>query len=111
MYYLTEKIKGKIYGIATWEPDTNQSCLATARHAFNMHGLDGRVSWDYIATQKNFKGMKSNAIVITSTIAEVNKWSDIQMAKEYKYHFNKTYEYFHDNQSTIDMTEDEWNSL
>lgn len=113
MYYLTEKIGKKLFGIAKWIPDSNQSCLALAEDCFRMHGHKlGYTQGSYIETQKNWQGMTVNAPVYQTTVSDVRKWTHIDMAKHYKHHYKMDYAEFCQRQSTIkDISKEEWETL
>jgi hypothetical protein len=92
-YILARRTKGKKWeGVAAWQPDTGQTCLATAEDAFRRAGytvesLPGpgglAVGWgDVFRRQKNYT-QPAPLAVISGTVSEVGEWADLARAREY----------------------------
>jgi len=92
-YVLTQKIKNKKYIVATWKPDTKDTCFATADDAFTKHGFNSRMTGfkidvlSYVQSEKMYNGFASNCITINDTVAEVDSWHDIKHIEFLKTHY------------------------
>jgi len=89
-YVLTQKIKNKKYIVATWKPDTKNTCFALADDCFEKHGFNSRLpgfkvdTLEYVQTEKMYNGFIDNYMVINDTVAEVDKFKDLQHIERLK---------------------------
>jgi len=84
-YYILEKRKNKLYGIAVWRPaDGARCCQAVANGVFDHYGLNGRVSHGQVTTRKNWAGLVEGAPVFTDTEKQADYYSELRRAHDYK---------------------------
>jgi hypothetical protein len=92
-YVLTQKIKNKKYIVATWKPDTKDTCLALADDCFEKHGFNSRLTGfkvdtlNYVQSEKMYNGFASNCITINDTVASVDKFKALQHIEFLKTHY------------------------
>lgn len=93
VYILAKRTKGKKWeGVAIWQPDSGETCLAIAEYAFARAGYpiaqlpregENGVKWaGHLRAAKNYRESAPLRLV-SGTVEEVTAWNDLQRARHY----------------------------
>lgn len=107
MYYLTEKRGSKRVGLAVWNCNDGQTCLALADDVFAHHGFKGSASRADVTQFKNWGGMIPGAPVFDDTVQDAERYAEKRRAMDYA-RLSITWEQYKDEQNPEHVTEVEY---